>query len=70
MPAIAGAIQPGGGCTCTMLAHLGHERICPTSAASRTASRQPHVSHPIENSFSVTVDLAAKAMEMTRTARQ
>src|SRR5687768_7057464 len=34
----SGGAQPGGACTSTMLLHLGHARICPTTAGSRTRS--------------------------------
>ena len=32
------ADQPGGGDTCTMLSHLGQDKICPIAAALRTFS--------------------------------
>ena len=47
--------QPSGACTITMLEHFGHERMCPIKQASRTASREPHVSQRMEKSLSDTM---------------
>jgi hypothetical protein len=65
-----GGDQPGGGWIWTILSHLGHARICPMAATSRTWSRAWHVVQVTENRDFPTVKPGVRTMRMPNTTAE
>src|SRR5438876_12316415 len=60
------SFQTGGGLTITMPPHLGHARIWPTAAGSRTLSRDLQVVHVIaKRSMPIDYRSVARALKAT-----